>query len=114
MAIRVEKGRGLSKEEALLDATANGLVVLVQNTEKGETEEQHWHRWDTHLYLVEGEFRNLDPDNPDLVLKPGDYCVVEKETLHAGLSAKACTLVVGVTTELLDTVTIQEDPARLS
>ena len=20
-------------------------------------------RWDTHLYLVEGEFRNLDPDN---------------------------------------------------
>ena len=113
MTIRVEKARGLGKEQALLDATSNGLVVLVQMTEEGETEEPHWHRWDTHLYLVEGEFRNLDPDNPDLVLEPGDYCVVEKETVHAGLSAKPCTLVVGVTSELLDGVTIYEDPARL-
>ncbi len=113
MAIKVEKARGLTKEEALLDATAKGLVVLVQNTEKGETENQHWHKWDTHLYLVEGEFRNLDPKNPDLVLEQGDYCVVEKETLHAGLSSKPCTLVVGVTSELLDGVTIQEDPVIL-
>ena len=113
MAIRVNKSRGLTKEEAVLEATSNGLVVLVQNTEEGETEQIHWHKWDTHLYLVEGEFRNLDPNNPDLVLEPGDHCVVEKETLHAGLSTKPSTLVVGITSELLDGVTIQEDPASL-
>lgn len=114
MAIRVEKARGFTKAEALLEAVSNGLVVIVQSTEEGETEPTHWHKWDTHLYLVEGEFRNLDPDNPDLVLEPGDYCVVEKETLHAGVSAKPSTLVVGVTSELLDGLTIQEDPASLN
>ena len=113
MAIRVEKARGLSKEEALLEATTNGLMVVIQNTEEGESEETHWHRWDTHLYLVEGEFRNLDPENPRLVLEPGDYCVIEKETLHAGVSAKPCTLVVSATPEVLDGVTIFEDPATL-
>ena len=113
MAIKVEKSRGLTKEEALLEATSNGLIALVQNTNEGESEPTHWHKWDTHLYLVEGEFRNLDPDNPDLVLEPGDFCIVEKETLHAGLSAKPCTLVVAVTSELLSGVTIQEDPAQL-
>ena len=113
MAIRVEKARGLGKEEALLDATSNGFVVIVQTTEEGEAEKTHWHKWDRHLYLVEGEYRNLDPDNPKLVLEPGDYCVVEKETLHAGLSTKPCTLVVGVTSELLDGITIYEDPSNL-
>ena len=114
MAIRVEKSRGLTKEEALLEATSNALVVLVQNAEADETEQPHWHKWDTHLYLIEGEFRNLDPNNPDLVLDPGDYCVVEKETLHAGFPSKPSTLVVGLTSELLDGVTLQEDPASLS
>ena len=51
--------------------------------------------------------------NPDLVLEPGDYCVVEKETVHAGFPSKPSTLVVGLTSELLDGVTIQEDPASL-
>ena len=114
MAITVEKALGLSKEEAILDAASKGLIVLVQNAEEGDSEETHWHKWDTHLYLIDGEFRGLDPNDPDLVLEPGDHCFVPKETLHAGLYSKPCTLVVGVTSELLDNVTIQEDPAKLS
>ena len=114
MAITVEKARGLTREEALLDAASKGLIVIVQEADEGESEQTHWHKWDTHLYLVDGEFRGLDPDNPDLVLEPGDYCVVPKETLHAGFYAKPCTLVVGVTSELLDNVTIQQDPADLA
>ncbi len=114
MAIVVEKARGLSKEAALLDATSKGLLVLVPNAEEGESEQIHWHKWDTHLYLIEGVFRGVDPKNPELVLEAGDYCIVPKETLHAGLYATPCTLVVGVTSELLDNVTIQEDPDKLA
>ena len=113
MAIAVEKGRGLSKEEALDEAASKGLIVILQDAEEGDSEETHWHKWDTHLYLIEGEFHNLDRSNPELVLEPGDFCVVPKNTLHAGLYAKPCTLVVGVTSELLEGVTIQEDPADL-
>lgn len=113
MAIKVEKALGLSKEQALADAASKGLIVAVQEAEAGDSEETHWHKWDTHLYLIDGEFRGLDPTNPDLVLEPGDYCVVPKQTLHAGQYAKQCTIVIGVTSELLDNVTIQEDPANL-
>jgi hypothetical protein len=114
MAIVVEKSLGLSKEEAVLDAVSRGLIVTIQNAEEGDAEQTHWHKWDTHLYLVDGEFRGLDPTNPELVLEPGDYCVVPKETLHAGRYTKACTIVIGVTSELLDSVTVQEDPANLA
>ena len=113
MAIVVEKGRGLSKDEAILDAASKGLMVLVQNEEAGGSEKTHWHRWDTHLYMIAGEFRGLDPTNADLVLEAGDYCVVRRRTLHAGQYKKPCTLVIGVTSELLEGVTIQEDPAEL-
>ena len=113
MAIKVEKARGMSEAQAVLEASSNGLMVFVQHTAEGATEPPHWHKWDTHLYLIEGEFRNLDPDNPDLVLEPGDYCVVEKETIHAGLSALPSTIVLGFTSELLGGITIQQDPADL-
>ena len=84
MTIAVEKAKGFSKAEALIDAASKGLVVIVQEAEAGSAEAPHWHKWDTHLYLIDGEFRNLDPNNPNLVLEAGDIALFPKKLCMQG------------------------------
>ena len=113
MAIETHRGQNLTKEQALTDAASKGLWVTVQETDDSNVETVHWHTWDTHLYLIEGEFKGLDPEDESLVMEPGDYFVVPARTLHAGRATKKSVFVIGLTSELFDGQTIRRQPGEL-
>jgi len=113
MGIEVHKGRGLTKEQALADATSKGLWVTLQESDDTVADTVHWHTWDTHLYLIEGEYREIDPENESLVMEAGDYIVVPARTLHAGRATKKSVFVIGLTSELFEGQTIRRDPDEL-
>jgi len=113
MGIKVQKGLGLTKLEALADAASKGLWVTVQESDDAIVDTVHWHIWDTHLYLIEGEYRDMDPEDESVVLEAGDYAIVPARTLHAGRATKKSVFVVCLTRELFDGQTIRREPADL-
>ena len=113
MGIEIQKGRGLTREQALADAASKGLWVSVQESDDSVVDTVHWHTWDTHLYLIEGEYRDIDPDDESLVMEPGDYFVVPARTLHAGRATKPSLFIIGVTPEIFAGQKVRRDPAEL-
>ncbi len=112
--IEVHRKLGLSKEEALVDAVDKGLLVSIHKDRKSSVETAiHWHKWDTHIYLLEGEFSGLDPDDDSFVLEPGDYIKVPAKVLHRGTPTKDSIYVIGITSQIAEGVKIDYSPDEL-
>jgi len=78
-----------SKEEAIDHANGLGLWPISQILEEEENEENHWHEWDTHIYLIAGEFKSIDSETKkEFFLVPGDYMIMPKNRIHAMKSTR--------------------------
>ncbi|MCG8673679.1 MAG: cupin domain-containing protein [Pseudomonadales bacterium] len=89
MELTVKKKLFDGKKEAIKHAIELGLWPIAQLLEKEEKEEIHWHKWDTHIYVIAGRFVSIDPDtNNKTVLEKGDYMLMPKRKLHAMNSSK--------------------------
>ncbi len=98
MATEIRSDKYGSKEEALLDFVRQGLWPLSSEANEGPIEEPHWHPWDTHLFLVSGEYEAVDPaDGNVTTVKAGDYMFVPARTLHGGRVTKKATFVGALT-----------------
>lgn len=88
-----------SKEEAIDHANKLQLWPIAQILEEEESEELHWHKWDTHIYVIAGEFMSIDPQSKqEMLLRCGDYMIMPKNKLHAMTSVKN-TVVIYATEE---------------
>ncbi len=98
MAIKIRSDKYRSKEEALHDFVNQGLWPLSAESNEGPIEEPHWHPWDTHAFLVSGEYEAVDPaDGSVTTVKAGDYMFVPARTLHGGRVTKKATFVGALT-----------------
>lgn len=89
MDIVVRKQLFSTKEEAINHANGLGLWPISQIMEEGVNEEIHWHSWDTHIYVVSGEFQSINPaTNQAISLYQGDYMLMPARELHSGISIK--------------------------
>ena len=76
------------RQEALQHVNHLHLWPIAQVLEE-ESEEIHWHRWDTHIYVISGGFISIDTDlNQEVRLEAGDYMMMPKNKLHAMKAAK--------------------------
>jgi uncharacterized cupin superfamily protein len=97
MDLVVEKNLFANKSEVISHANSLGLWPIAQILEEEESEEIHWHSWDTHIYMVAGEFTSIDPETKQKInLRPGDYMVMPKDRLHA-MNSIADTVVIYAT-----------------
>ena len=98
MATEIRSDKYGSKEEALLDFVRQGLWPLSSEANEGPIEEPHWHPWDTHVFVVSGEYEAVDPaDGNVTTVKAGDYMFVPARTLHGGRVTKKATFVGALT-----------------
>ena len=105
MNLVIEKNMFANKSEAINHVNSLGLWPIAQILEEEESEELHWHRWDTHIYVVSGEFTSIDPHTKQKInLRTGDYMVMPKDRLHAMNSA------ADTATE----IKLQRKPARIA
>ena len=94
MNLKIERKLFKDKSEAIAHANALDLWPIAQILEEEESEELHWHRWDTHIYVVSGWFKSIDPEsNRELLLEQGDYMVMPKNKLHAMNCAKGTVVI---------------------
>ncbi len=97
MNLVIEKNMFANKSEAINHVNSLGLWPIAQILEEEESEELHWHRWDTHIYVVSGEFTSIDPHTKQKInLRTGDYMVMPKDRLHA-MNSAADTVVIYAT-----------------
>ncbi len=75
-----------------------GLWPFAQEADPGEEDlEPHWHTWDTHIYMLEGEFESIDPTaGTRTIVEAGDYQFVPARTLHAAKVNKKSRLIAGL------------------
>lgn len=114
MSIEVHKGLGLSEEQAVSDAAAKGLVIVVGNFDESFPDNPHWHPWDTHLYCISGEIRGMDLNNPDLVMVPGDYFVIPANYVHSAHIVKPSRIVNAFTRNVFADLEFNRSPDELS
>ena len=91
----IDKGVVTSREDVLRKVLELGLWPIAQTVEASESAGlPHWHTWDTHLWLLEGEIETIDPvDGSHSVLTAGDYQLVPARTLHAARARTQSTLI---------------------
>jgi len=89
MEVVVKKQLFSTREEAINHVNEAGLWPISQILEEGVNEEIHWHSWDTHIYVVSGEFQSIDPDTNQVIsLYHGDYMLMPAKKLHSGVSVE--------------------------
>ncbi len=62
MKAEIKKSYCTSREQAVKEITDQGLHLFETEAEEGFEDEFHWHPWDTHIYVIEGEYEYREPD----------------------------------------------------
>ena len=98
MGIEIKRGYCSTREQALEEILQLGLWPFAQDVDPGEEDlEPHWHTWDTHIYMLEGEFESIDPaDGSRTRIGAGDYQFVPARVLHSAKVTKKSRLIAGL------------------
>ena len=95
MGIEIRKGYCTSNEQAVKEITDLGLHLYETEAEEGFEDEIHWHPYDTHIFVIEGEYEHREPDAPAQLVGAGDYHFTPARALHSSLITKKVKVVFG-------------------
>ena len=68
----------------------------------GQVDDVHWHPWDSHIYLLEGEYEHYDATGETVVVEPGDYQFTAARELHSSKVTKSVKLILGTSKSFED------------
>ena len=95
MGIEIRKGYCTSRDQAVKEITDLGLHLNEAEAEEGFEDEIHWHPWDTHIYVIEGEYEHREPDGSIILVGAGDYHFTPARALHGSFVKKKVKVVFG-------------------
>ncbi len=95
MSIEISKGHCTDREQAIKEITDRGLHLYEAEAEEGFEDEIHWHPYDTHIYVIEGEYEHREPDGTVAMVSAGDYQFTPARALHGALVTKKVKVVFG-------------------
>ena len=100
--------------QAVQHANELDLWPIAQILAEANTEEIHWHKWDTHIYLISGWFKSIDPDSGEcILLEEGDYMVMPKHKLHAMACAPETVVIYATKDPINFSEPVNLDPKEL-
>ena len=95
MGIEIRKGYCRGREQVVKEINDLGLHLYENEAAVGFEDEIHRHPYDTHIYVIEGEYEHREPDKPATLVSAGDYHFTPARALHGGLVTKKTKLVFG-------------------
>lgn len=83
MPIIVSHNPGVPEDRVIEEMSSDGFQAAAKEYSSGATE-PHRHDYDVCLYILDGEFRLMEPDAATVHrLRPGDKAFVDRGTVHA-------------------------------
>ena len=100
MKIHLKKQYCFSKKQALQEILEQNLWPFSQEINAGKEDKVHWHIWDTHIYLLSGEFKLVYPQDYPNLIRAGDYLFIPARVLHSVKITKLSRRIIGLTTPI--------------
>ncbi|MDJ1185243.1 cupin domain-containing protein [Roseofilum casamattae] len=97
MQIDLKRAYCFSKKQALQEILERDLWPFSQEINAGKQDDVHWHLWNTHIYLLSGEFELLYPQNYPNPIRAGDYLFIPARALHSVKITKPSKRLIGLT-----------------